>query len=215
VLSSSFMWQHIPFFVGWFFLYLATYPMLLLFKKKKLPDYTKWTIIYMIPALLFLLVPLLTRPSIFLFGVVMIPFFCLNAYYSSRNKERALINDISAITVFGIAGLASSYLAEGTLQPASWLAFFASLSFFIGSTFYVKTMIREKKSGWYKRVSWGFHVLLVMLWMFLGQWVIAIASAPSLFRAFTFYGKPYSVKKVGILEIVNAVLFFVVMVVAL
>jgi len=145
----------------------------------------------------------------------MIPFFCLNAYYSSRNKERALINDISAITVFGIAGLASSYLAEGTLQPASWLAFFASLSFFIGSTFYVKTMIREKKSGWYKRVSWGFHVLLVMLWMFLGQWVIAIASAPSLFRAFTFYGKPYSVKKVGILEIVNAVLFFVVMVVAL
>lgn len=215
VIASHFLWQHMLFFIGWLFLYLATYPMLLLFKGKKLSFYKKWTIIYMLPALFFLLFPMLTKPSIILFGVVMIPFFCINAYFSSKNDDRALANDLSAIIVFGIAGLASSYLGEGSIRNSAWLAFFASIFFFTGSTFYVKTMIREKKSKAFKRISWGYHLLVMVLWLLVGQWIIALASLPSLLRAIYFYGKPYSVKKLGILEIVNAGLFFGVMTVGL
>jgi hypothetical protein len=58
VIEGGFIWKHIPFFIGWLLLYLATYPMLLLFKKKKIPFYTKWTLIYMIPSLILLLIPL-------------------------------------------------------------------------------------------------------------------------------------------------------------
>jgi hypothetical protein len=54
VIEGGFMWKHVPFFFGWLLLYLATYPMLLLFKKKKLQFYTKWTLVYMIPSLLLL-----------------------------------------------------------------------------------------------------------------------------------------------------------------
>ncbi len=54
----------------------------------------------MIPALLFLLVPLVTMPSIIYFGLLMIPFFIINAYYTSQNKDRALMNDFSAISPF-------------------------------------------------------------------------------------------------------------------
>ncbi|MGI8385454.1 YwiC-like family protein [Robertmurraya sp. P23] len=215
VIASNFLWQHIPFFVGWLLLYLATYPMLLLFKRKKLSLYKKWTIIYMLPALFFLLFPLLTRPSIILFGLIMIPFFCINAYFSSKNNDRALTNDLSAIIVFGIAGLASSFLGEGVISFKAWLAFFSSILFFTGSTFYVKTMIREKKSEVYKQISWGYHLLVFILWLIVGYWIFALASLPSLLRAIFFYGKPYSVRKVGILEIVNAVLFFGMMTVAL
>ncbi|MFJ5760104.1 YwiC-like family protein [Neobacillus sp. NPDC093182] len=86
VIDGGFLWQHIPFFIGWIFLYLATYPMLLLFKKKKIQFYKKWTIIYLVPALLFLLFPLLKMPSIIMFGLVMVPFFAMNAYYTSINK---------------------------------------------------------------------------------------------------------------------------------
>jgi hypothetical protein len=115
VIEGGFMWKHIPFFIGWLLLYLATYPMLLLFKRKKLQYYTKWTLVYMIPALILLLIPLLERPSIIYFGLLMIPFFMINAYFTSKNQDRAFMNDISAIFAFSVAGLASSYLGHGVM----------------------------------------------------------------------------------------------------
>lgn len=209
VAASGFLWAHIPFFVGWLFLYLATYPMLLLFKKKNLQYYTKWTTIYLVPAIILLLVPLWIRPSIVIFGLIMIPFFVINAYFSSKNRERALGNDLSAIFVFAIAGLASSYLPNGDINTSAILVFITSILFFVGCTFYVKTMIREKKNLTYKRVSWFYHIAIVLIWVIAGEWLIAAALLPSLLRAVIFYGKPMSVKKLGILEIVNSTIFFI------
>jgi hypothetical protein len=215
VVAAGFMWQHIPFFVGWLLLYLATYPMLLLFKGKKIPFYTKWTLIYLIPALVFLMIPLWTRPSIIIFGFMMLPLFFINGYFSKKNNDRALINDLSAILAFGVAGLASSFLTDGHLNASSILVFFASGLFFIGCTFYVKTMIRERKNVTYKRVSWIYHIVTPIGWAVAGFPVVAAAFIPSLFRAIYFYGKPMSMKKVGVLEIGNAALFFIIMVIAI
>ncbi|NMD70815.1 YwiC-like family protein [Bacillus sp. DNRA2] len=215
VAASGFQWQHIPFFFGWLFLYLATYPLLLLFKKKKIPFYTKWAVIYFIPAVLLLFIVLITRPSIIYFGLIMIPFFFINAYFSSKNNDRAFLNDVSAILTFSIAGLASSYFYNGSINENTILIFIASILFFTGSTFYVKTMIREKKNQQFKWVSWGYHVIVPMIWAVLGEWVVAIAFIPSLARAIYMYGKPYSAKQVGIYEIVNAAIFFLLIVAAI
>lgn len=215
VVASGFMWQHIPFFIGWLLLYLATYPMLLLFKGKKVPFYRKWTFIYLIPALLFLQVPLWTRPSIVMFGLAMVPFFAINAYFSSKKNDRALLNDFSAIFAFGIAGLASGYLPNGGINSETILIFITSSLFFIGSTFYVKTMIREKKNVVYKWISWIYHAVIPVIFFAIGYWIVAISFIPSLIRAIYFYGRPYTMKKVGILEIVNAVIFFFFMVIAI
>lgn len=215
VVASQFMWQHIPFFIGWLLLYLATYPMLYLFKGKKLPFYRKWTLIYLIPALILLMVPLWTRPSIVLFGLAMIPFFAINAYFSSQKNERALMNDFSAIFAFGIAGLASGYLPNGQINPEMLLAFIVSVLFFIGATFYVKTMIREKKNIVYKWISWGYHFIVLVVFGIMGQWLVVIAFIPSLIRAIYFYGKSLPMMKLGILEIVNSAIFFVVIVAAI
>ncbi|WP_318505107.1 YwiC-like family protein [Bacillus sp. T3] len=215
VVASGFLWQHIPFFFGWLLLYLATYPLLLLFKGKKIPFYTKWTVIYIIPALLLLFIVLFSRPSIIYFGLVMIPFFFINAYFSSKNNDRAFLNDISAILVFSIAGLASSYFYNGSINAATILIFIASILFFIGSTFYVKTMIREKKNQHFKWISWGYHVLVPIVWFVMGQWIVGLAFIPSLARAVYLYGKPYSAKQVGIFEIVNSVIFFIIIAIAI
>ena len=43
----------------------------------------------------------------------MIPFFMINAYFTSKNQDRAFMNDICAIFAFSVAGLASSYLGHG------------------------------------------------------------------------------------------------------
>lgn len=213
--ASELIWQHVPFFIGWVLLYLATYPLLLIFKKKKIPFYRKWVLIYMIPALVFLMVPLFTTPSIVYFGFSMIPFFILNAYFSAKNMDRALMNDLSAIIVFSIAGLASSYLPEASINQEAVLVFAASILFFTGSTFYVKTMIREKKNANFKWISWTYHLLVPILWLAAGEAVVALAAVPSLIRAVVLYGKPISVMKVGIYEIVNAALFFIIMLLAI
>jgi YwiC-like protein len=212
VFEGGIMWEHIPFFIGWLLLYLATYPMLLLFKRKKIPFYTKWTLIYMIPSLILLLIPLLARPSIFYFGLLMIPFFMINAYFTSINQDRAFMNDISAIFAFSIAGLASSFLGYGVVNIETIVfTFLTSVLFFIGCTFYVKTMIREKKNIQFKWISWIYHLFLVALWAGLGFWMVAIAYFPSLLRAFIFYGKPLTPKQIGIYEIINSAIFFFIM----
>lgn len=215
VAASGFQWKHIPFFMGWLLLYLATYPMLLLFKGKKISFYRKWTLIYSIPALLFLLIPLWARPVIIVFGFAMIPFFLLNAYFSWKKNDRALLNDISAIMAFGLAGLASSFLSEGNLSLDAILVITSSVLFFIGSTFYVKTMIREKNNPVYKRISWSYHIIVPILFAISGFWIVAIAFFPSLVRAIYYYGKPMTMKKVGILEIINAAFFFILIVIAI
>lgn len=214
VAANEFMWIHIPFFFGWLLLYLATYPMLLLFKRKKINFYRKWTIIYIVPALILLLIPLWERPAIVIFGLAMIPFFILNAYYSSKNRDRALGNDLSAIIVFSIAGLASGYLPKGDLVSEVWTVFFASILFFTGSTFFVKTMIREKKNQKYKWISWIFHMAIIAATIVTGKWVLAAAYIPSLIRAVVFYGKGLTMAKLGILEIVNASYFFIIAIIA-
>lgn len=212
VIDGGFLWQHIPFFVGWLLLYLGAYPMLLLFKMKKIPFYTKWTLIYMVPALLFLFIPLYLMPTLFYFGLLMIPFFIINAYYTSKNQDRAFMNDISAIFAFSIAGLASSYLGRGTISfETICLVFLPSILFFVGCTFYVKTMIREKKNIQFKWISWTYHSLLLAVWFILGFWIVAIAYIPSLLRAIFFYGKPLTPKQIGIYEIVNSAILFAVM----
>jgi hypothetical protein len=211
VVGGGFVWQHIPFFIGWLLLYLATYPMLLLFKKKKLSFYVKWTVLYMVPAILFMLFPLFENYSIIYFGLLMIPFFIINAFYSSQNKDRALMNDFSAIFAFSIVSLGSSFLGSGMVTAGSILIFFSSVLFFVGCTFYVKTMIREKDNFQFKWISWTYHFLLLVVWLVLGFWIVALAFLPSMFRAFKFYGKSLSPKQIGIYEIINSALFFIMM----
>ncbi|KON89455.1 membrane protein [Sporosarcina globispora] len=206
--ASEIIWFHIPFFLGWVLLYLATYPGLLLFKRKRMSFHMKWTAIYLVPAILLLLIPLLERTSIIIFGFLMIPFFLINAFYASQNRDRALANDFSAIFAFSIAGLASSFLPHGEISPLAWTVFAASVLFFAGSTFYVKSMIREKKNISFKWVSWIFHAAVPILWLLMGGWIVSAAFLPSLIRSIAFYGKSFTPKKIGIYEIANAAIFF-------
>lgn len=209
-------WWHVPLFIGWLFLYLVTYPLLMIIKNaKNMSVYIKWVWIYSTPSIVFLLLVLAYNHSMFYFGISMLPFFLINIYFSKMNRERALVNDISAIVVFGIGGLASYYLGEGNLDMKALLLFAFSVAFFIGSTFYVKTMIREKKNQPYKWISWIYHTGLIIAILFIGSPYVVIAFLPSLIRAVYFYGKKLSVKRLGILEIVNALYFFIALLVLL
>lgn len=96
---------HIPLFIAWFFIYLATYPFLTYIKQRRKREYLHAAIVYFLIAFVFGMISLLYEWRILLFVIVMIPFFIVNMYYARQKNERALLNDVSAIIVFCIGGL--------------------------------------------------------------------------------------------------------------
>lgn len=133
--------------------------------------------------------------------------YCEYALCASK-KERALVNDICAIIVFCIGGMISYYFSMKTIDGIAWSIAIVSFLYFLGSTFYVKTMIREKHNPTYRYVSWGYHTFLITASFIVNPW-LSLVFIPSLIRAIVLYGKKISILKVGILEIVNAVYFLI------
>ncbi|MED5046381.1 YwiC-like family protein, partial [Geobacillus stearothermophilus] len=160
-----------------------------------------------------LAVSLWQQPALFYFGLAMMPFFLVNTYYSKKKNERAFWNDAAAIAAFCIGGLAAFYAGRGELTVEAFELAAFSFLFFIGSTFYVKTMIREKKNERYKWLSWGYHALLIVGLIAIGESFAVLAYAPSVIRAVYLYGKSLPIMKLGMLEIANAAYFFIAMIV--
>ena len=202
---------HIPLLIGWLFLYLATFPFIMFVRKKKRDLYGKWALIYGTMATISLIPILFIKISMVNFGLVMIPLFLVNIYFAKKNKERAFLNDLVAILVFCIGGLASYYLGTGKLSQITWYIFSYCFLYFLGTTFYVKTMIREKNNLTFKYYSWGFHLLLPFIILGTnGGWAV-IAYIPSILRAFILNKIKLSVMQIGIIEIINSLFFFITM----
>lgn len=77
---------HIPLFIAWFFIYLATYPFLMYIKQNE-KKYLHAAIVYFIIAFVFGMISLLYEWRILLFVAVMIPFFIVNMYYARQKMK--------------------------------------------------------------------------------------------------------------------------------
>lgn len=207
VIAAGFHWVQLPFFIGWFFIYLATNPLLTIIKTKKIKNLLKWVYIYTTLAIIFIIVPFLYEPKLFIFISILLPLFLVNIYFARTNNERVLLNDIVAIIVFCIASLMVGYLTNGMISKEVWFVSILCFLFFLGTVFFVKTMIREKNNSTYKWISWIYHVLLIIVFLLLEEFILAGAFLFSAIRAVTLYGKKITIKKVGIYEILNTCWF--------
>ncbi|MGN7374296.1 YwiC-like family protein [Bacillus halotolerans] len=210
VKGGAVLW-HIPLFLGWLFLYLAVYPVTLALKKKQIKPYQKWIFSYSFPACSFLLAAVIHKPSFIWLAFSLLPLFLIHVYYARQKNERTLLNDFAGVLFFCTGGLASCWLGTETLDGWAWFIFAQSALFFIGSSFYVKSVIREKNNRVFAYWSWGYHLILPLLSAALrGGWAV-LAFIPSSLRAWFFHGKKWPVQTIGILEIVNACFFFAIM----
>lgn len=208
IAHSGFDWLHIPLAIAWLSLYLATYPFLLALKKKKnAKEYLKWFYRYAGVAVIAVLPVLITHWKIVYVGFLMLPFFLLNMYFSKMNKDRAFLNDMSAILAFSMSVFAVAIVGGGTFDKESLLLWTYSVLFFTGSTFFVKSMIREKKNPAFRWMSWFYHILTFVVVAVI-KGMISLAFLPSVVRAIVLYGRKLTPIQIGILEIVNSVWFF-------
>lgn len=197
---------HIPFAIAWLFVYMGTFFLFQYIKqRKKSQELLRTVVTYLTIAIVAAIPVFLSEWRLVWFVLAMIPFGLINAYFAKIKDERNVWNDVSAVTSFCIGGMASYYLGARILNGTIVWMFALPYFYFLGSIFFVKTMIREKKSLFYRNVSWGYHFLLVAIFIVFGYPVLALAYVPSLVRAVAFYGKKIPIMKIGIVEIANSV----------
>lgn len=208
--ASQPVFSHIPLFLGWLLIYLSSYPLLMVLKKKQVPYHLKWFYLYFLAALVVLAVPILMYPKLILIGMSAVPFFFINVYYAKKNNERSLLNDLAAISILSMGAVAGYYIGAETIDIKALLPWTFSVLFFVGSTFFVKTLIREKRNPAFRWISWGYHFALILLFLFIEP-LFAIAYVPSAIRAVWLYGKQLKPMQIGVAEIVNSAFFLSVM----
>ncbi|AKD37710.1 hypothetical protein I926_01900 [Pasteurella multocida subsp. multocida OH4807] len=214
MLLSQPVWQHIFLFLAWAALYLMTYPFLNLFKGRNRSINIKWTWIYGLASAGFALPALWYNIYIIYFVIAMLPLVAVNIYYVKKKDERALLNDIAGIVIFAIAGMAAYYFSQPKFdQQIGLVALYPSL-FFIGTTLYVKSVLRERKNPRYLNMSIIFHLLCVLMFLPLQQYLLALTYFPPLVRAIWLPRIKLSVKQVGLTEVGVSLLFFIMLLVA-
>ncbi len=203
-------WSHAPLFLSWLCLYLCSYPLLQYIKRGKNPSHwLKWTWIYGLPAVVLLVPALIVEPSLLWLGPVFALLFSVNIWHSRRKNERALLNDICAILSFSIGGAAAYVLGSGGWDKMAVAVSLFSFLYFMGSTFFIKTVFRERGNASWLAAARIFHVLLLVIPAAAGYLWMGIPYIFSAVRTFVFGGKQLRPWKVGSMEIIGVVQFLI------
>ncbi|QPB42314.1 YwiC-like family protein [Rodentibacter haemolyticus] len=203
------VWEHTFLLAAWFSLYLMSYPFLNLFKGKNKAEYGKWTMIYASTTFIFAVPALLYNWQVLYFMAAMLPLVFVTVYFTKKKDERNLLNDFAGIVIFALAGMGAYYFPERAFDGKIWWVAIYPTLFFIGTTLYVKSVMRERKNPKYLWVSIIFHSLLVLYFALIGQFYLALAFFVSWIRAVFLPRKKLSVKQVGLIELVITAVFFI------
>ncbi|CAM3131953.1 YwiC-like family protein [Sporolactobacillus spathodeae] len=216
--TTQFTWLQVITFFAWVSLYLSTYTGLSILKihnHTRRRQYQQSFLIYSAVAFVLIVCSLFSNWMILWLGCCMLPFFCINLYSVRRKNDRALINDIAAVCIFSIGGLAACLSANSPIDRQALAIAVRNTLFFVGTALYVKTMIRERQSRFYHYLSWFYHFLMVLLPVLSGHFLIALAFFPSFIRSLIMYGKSVKILTIGFIEIINATFFFITMLIAI
>jgi hypothetical protein len=110
------------------------------------------------------------RPQVLWYAPGYAALLATNAWYAARRRERALLNDVASVLQSCLIVLVVATIA-GTVTRTAFVAFLLCLAYFLGTVFYVKTMIRERDNVGYRRWSTVYHVVaLVAAAAVTGPW---------------------------------------------
>lgn len=197
---------HILLFACWLLIYLLMFPLLQWIRTGKASRYRGPVLVYgvlLVPAAIGLV---WLHPGVVVMALMFLPLFAVNAYYAKQKRERALLNDIAAIVQFSLIVFLSFELGGGTDYGTAAELFLISTGYFIGTAFYVKTIIRERNNSRFYICSVVYHLVLSLLALWLLPPAMLLTALVLLARAIWFPRKGITPKQSGILEIVYSVI---------
>ncbi|UTR15374.1 YwiC-like family protein [Salipaludibacillus sp. LMS25] len=206
---SGLSWHHLIFFTGLTGLYFAQAPLLTYIRQPKHQDVWPSFLIYAGIGLV-ITGPYIVREMYLVYIFLSIfPLFLVNSLFAKLKKERLFINDLSAIVALSALLLSAYVIGIGELRAEAFQYMVLIIIFFVASVFHVKALIREKKNKTFKLVSLVYHVTVTVLAFLTGWLAVGGAFLLTLVKT-TLIPKKYLRKPmhIGIVEIVNSVVFY-------
>lgn len=250
IVLSGFQWIHLCLMMLWwlgYFCFFATSMWLRSGRHAALfPPVRVYGMAMLIPAVVLICL----APYLGWWLVLDLPLLALTVRETMRHRERSFLNDTVTVLiacstlpvaydlgttgivfeVFGCGGLwGSGYLSNPRCDifhfadwQTIWLMTLLVAGYFIGTVFYVKTNMRERKSDNYLIASVIFHVVLslvafiaadrhIIAWEHFYVWIL-LTLRSLLVPLYGRYRHRVSVKKIGFGELIFSVLIFMTLV---
>jgi hypothetical protein len=205
-------WIHVPLLVAWLGGYLFSYYGQLAIKTRRPARVRPQLLGYGAATAVAGLAVLAAEPSLAWWAVAYVPLLAVNAWYARRRQDRALVNGIASTVEGSLMAFVAVAAVGASWRPVAPDAV-ALLLYFVGSLLYVKTMIRERGDAGYLRASIGFHVVALAV----AGWLTPALLLPFgwfAVRAVLLPRRRVSVRQVGLLELLGALLLAGVLLVA-
>lgn len=198
-------WIHGLLFAGWLLAYLMTYP-LLQWVKTGHRRYIRPIVVYGSALLPIAAGLLIWWPGLARYALAFLPLFAVNCYFARIHRERSLVNDLAAVTMFSLMVFVTYDAGRGREWMLAVELFLLCVLYFTGTVFFVKTVIREKNNPVYYWISIGYHLAFFAAVAVFFPLPLLLPAAILLARSVREPMMKLSVKKIGILEIVYSVI---------
>lgn len=207
--------HHVIFFAGLTAVFFAQAPLLTFIRQPKHKDIWPSFTVYSFFGMIILLPYLLSDITLMFIFLSIFPLFCINILFAKIKKERLFINDAVAITALSALLLPAYVLGAGSLAAEAFQYAAISIIFFLASVFHVKSLLRERNNRTFKKMSYGYHVLITAAAFLTGWYGAATAYLMSLLKTVfvprKFLQKPM---QIGIIEIINSLAFITLVIIA-
>lgn len=203
-------WVHVPLLIAWLAAYLFSYYAFLALKTRRSGRVRPQLLLYGALAAPSAAIVLVARPSLWAFGPAFATLTAVNAWFAWRKDERSIVNDLAAVTQACLITPVAT-VAGGAAPGPAWAAAGVLVLYFAGTSFYVKTMIRERGSVGWRRASIAFHVVAALVAGTI-SWPLGAIFAWLLARATVFPRFRMSPRAVGLVEVGNSAALLVVLV---
>lgn len=200
LLASSPRWVHLPLLALWFVGYFAFFAAGLWLKSGRRARFLPPVRAYGLATVPLAVLVLALRPELLVWAPLFAPLLLAGLVFAARRQDRSLPSGLATILAACLMTLVAYDAGLGEDWPRAWTLAGVLAAYFVGTLFYVKTMIRERHSRPHYRLSVGYHVAAAVSMAWVSWWLVGLFAVLA-FRAALLPGRPLTPKQVGIGEI--------------
>lgn len=201
VVAASPRWVHLPLLLLWFVGYFAFFAAGLWLKSGRRARYLPPVRAYGLATIPLAIGVLLLRPDLVVWAPLFAPLLLAGLWFAAHRQDRSLPSGLATILAACLMTMVAFDAGDGTDWARAWTLTAVLAGYFVGTLFYVKTMIRERDSQPHYWLSVGYHAALTVAVAWLSWWLAGLFALLAL-RATVLPGRGLSPKQVGIGEIV-------------
>ena len=200
VIASTPKWVHLPLAVLWFVGYFAFFATGLWLKSGRRARYLPPVRAYGIATAPFALLVLLLRPDLVVWAPLFAPLLLVGLWFAAHRRDRSVASGLATIIAACLMTPVAFDAGDGSDWGRAWTLTAVLAAYFVGTLFYVKTMIRERDSRAHYWLSVGYHLAATAAMAWVSWWLVGLFALLTV-RAAVLPGRRLAAKQVGIAEI--------------